>query len=226
MGVSITAARATENQAERSAARPLAWIAVESVERALALIVLIALLPALAVVAAIVAILSGEAPLISLARAGKDGRCIWVIKLRTMWDVAKGVQFSGGLIQRIENAPVPEFKTQSDPRVTSSFAAFCRRYSIDEIPQLWHVIRGDMAFVGPRPLAYQELRTYYGYDADEVLSVKPGLTGLWQVRGRNSLTYSERLALDLHLVRHWSPRLYLSVLAATIPAVFSGRNAC
>ena len=225
VGMSIAAARALEKQPVRAAVRPLSWAFVAFAERVLALVLLIALLPALTAVAVVVAVLSGNSPMIALARAGQRRRRVWLIKFRTMWGEEGAGSAGAGLIERIEKAPVPEFKTESDPRVTSSFAAFCRRYSIDEVPQLWHVVRGEMALVGPRPLTYEELDTYYGYDADEVLGVKPGLTGLWQVRGRNSLTYPQRLALDLYLVRHWSLRLYLSVLAATLPAVFSGRNA-
>ena len=224
MGISLATARAIEGPAVGTP-RPLALGLVTLAERVFALTLLLFLLPALAVVAVIVAVLSGRSPLIALPRAGQRKKLVWLIKLRTMWDTESGTSARAGLVERIENAPVPECKTGCDPRVTSSFAAFCRRYSIDEAPQLWHVVRGEMALVGPRPLTYEELATYYGYDADEVLSVKPGLTGLWQVRGRNSLTYRQRLALDLFLVRRWSLRLYLSVLAATIPAVFSGRNA-
>ncbi len=225
MGISVAAARAPEKQTARATASPLAFVLISFGERLFAALLLIALSPALALFAIIVAVMSGRSPFIALPRAGQRKKLVWLIKLRTMWGNADAGAASAGLIDRIENAPVPEFKTECDPRVTSPFAAFCRRYSIDEAPQLWHVVRGEMALVGPRPLTYEELRTFYGFDADEVLSVKPGLTGLWQVRGRNSLTYRQRLALDLYLVRHWSLRLYLAVLAATIPAVFSGRNA-
>ena len=223
MGFSIAAARALDRQFV--AERPRSFAIVTIIERLIALILSIAFLPVLIVVAVLVAVLSGRSPLIALARAGHRGKRIWLIKVRTMWCGEKTARNSGRIIERIENAAVPELKTEFDPRVTSSFAAFCRRYSIDELPQLWHVVRGEMALVGPRPLTHQELDTYYGYDADEVVSVRPGLTGLWQVRGRNALTYRRRLALDLYLVRHWSIRLYLFVLAATVPTVFSGRNA-
>ena len=225
MGLSIAAARASEQQNSPSAVRPVAWLLVSLAERVFALLLGMALMPVLIGAAAAVALLSGNSPFVAVARAGQCGRRIWLLKLRTMWDREAGGRRGARLIQRIENAPVPEIKTDCDPRVTSAFAALCRRYSIDELPQLWHVVRGDMSLVGPRPLTFDELKTYYGYDAGEVLSVKPGLTGLWQVRGRNSLTYSQRLALDLQLVRNWSLSLYVSVLASTIPAVLSGRNA-
>jgi lipopolysaccharide/colanic/teichoic acid biosynthesis glycosyltransferase len=120
---------------------------------------------------------------------------------------------------------VPEIKVSADPRVTSAFAAFCRKYSVDEMPQLWHVVRGDLALVGPRPLTAEEIAEHYGSEAGEVLRVKPGLTGLWQVRGRSNLTYPERRRLDLFLVRNWSFRLYADILLATIPSVLSGKGA-
>jgi len=204
---------------------PLWWRVVTIGERVAALLLLFALLPLLLALGLVIAVLSSGPPLIALARAGRHGRCIWLLKLRTMWGSESEPRRGGGLLERMEVTLVPVLKTGSDPRVTNRLAAFCRRYSIDELPQLWHVVRGEMALVGPRPLTFAELDAYYGVDANEVLNLKPGLTGLWQVKGRNSLSYAERLALDLYLVRNWSPRLYLSVLCATIPAVLSGRNA-
>jgi lipopolysaccharide/colanic/teichoic acid biosynthesis glycosyltransferase len=110
-------------------------------------------------------------------------------------------------------------------RVTSRFAAFCRRYSLDELPQLWHVVRGDMALVGPRPLTRQELDTYYGPDAARVVLARPGLTGLWQIRGRSRLTYSQRRRLDVFLVEKWSISLYCRILFLTLPRVLGGKDA-
>jgi len=108
--------------------------------------------------------------------------------------------------------------------VSNWFARFCRRHSIDELPQLWHVIRGEMSLVGPRPVTDTEMRRYYDSDAMEVLQVKPGIAGLWQTSGRNRLTYAERRALDLEFVRHRSPRMYLRILLRTLPEVWSGSN--
>ena len=108
----------------------------------------------------------------------------------------------------------PDLKSPDDPRVASSFARFCRRHSIDELPQLWHVVSGEMSLVGPRPVTEGELHRYYGAHASEVLQVKPGLAGLWQVSGRNRLTYAERCRLDLRLVRERSIPLVLRHPAA------------
>jgi exopolysaccharide production protein ExoY len=95
---------------------------------------------------------------------------------------------------------------------------------LDEIPQLWHVMAGEMSLVGPRPLTATELDLYYGAAAQEILHVKPGLAGLWQVSGRNRLSYAERRALDLRLARNRSLRMYLRILLQTIPEVLRGSN--
>ncbi len=124
-------------------------------------------------------------------------------------------------------SPGPESKGFGDPRVTSRFARFCRRFSIDELPQLINVLRGEMSLVAPRPLTRTELIQHYGFDAAEVLRVKPGITGLWQVAGRNRLTYAERRELDLFLVRNnGSLKLYFTILLRTIPAVLKGQDGC
>ena len=141
-----------------------------------------------------------------------------------MWKGDAGKQSI--FIHRLPTADVPLVcPGAKNARVTSPFAAFCRRYSIDELPQLWHVMRGEMALVGPRPLTRQELDTYYGGDAAQVVSAKPGLSGLWQVYGRSSLTYAQRRRLDLLLVRNWSVSLYFRILLVTLPCVLAGKDA-
>jgi lipopolysaccharide/colanic/teichoic acid biosynthesis glycosyltransferase len=206
--------------------RPAGWNAVMIGERVLALLLLAALLPFLTMAGVIVVLLSRRCPLVAHARVGRNGKEIRVLKLRTMWS---GAASKPGpfryFVEDLRREPVPEVKKSDDPRVTSAFAAFCRSYSIDELPQLWHVVRGDLALVGPRPLTADELIEHYGAAASEVLRVKPGLTGLWQVRGRSYLTYPQRRRLDLFLVRNWSFRLYAGILLATIPSVLTGKDA-
>jgi lipopolysaccharide/colanic/teichoic acid biosynthesis glycosyltransferase len=135
---------------------------------------------------------------------------------------ARAGRFS--IVEDLPDIP-PGLKRKEDERVTSPFAAWCRRYSLDELPQLVHIIRGEMSFVGPRPITRSELDVYYGSYAPEVLSLRPGLTGLWQVMGRNRLTYSQRRRLDILLVRRASPRLFLTILFRTVPCVFRGYGA-
>ena len=127
-------------------------------------------------------------------------------------------------VQRIVAEPRDDIKPKHDPRVTSHFGAFCRRYSIDELPQLLQVIWGDLSLVGPRPVTRAELDQYYGTNAEDILRVKPGLTGYWQTSGRNRLTYAERVRLDMELIRDLSLRVYWRIVFRTIPAVLSGRR--
>ena len=180
----------------------------------------------LVIPAAIVIItLSGRSPFIAHLRIGKDGKTFWVWKLRTMWPREKPVFEETGWVQRIERDPVAHRKPRRDPRITSRFAQFCRQHSIDELPQFFHVMLGEMSLVGPRPLTRGELLEHYGARAREILTRKPGLTGYWQTRGRSRLSYAERAALDLQLVRELSARVYFELLLRTIPEVLRGENA-
>ena len=179
-------------------------------ERLAALALLISLGPLLIAAAVILTARSRSSPLVAHRRVGRSGHPIWVFKLRTMWSGRP--QHPSRLVERICTTDLPRPKIARDGRVRSRFAAFCRRYSIDELPQLWNVLRGDMALIGPRPLTGQEIETYYADYRDELLTKKPGLTGLWQVSGRSRLTYRQRRKLDLFLIRHWGIGLYIRVL--------------
>ena len=198
------------------------WHVVAACERAGALALLVLALPLLLVTGLLIWILSGRTPLIAHRRAGWQGRTLWMLKLRTMW--GDGTVDTGRWLEHIYDESGPEFKGVRDPRVRSRFAQFCRRHSIDELPQLWHVITGEMSLVGPRPMTGRELQRYYGADADEILRVKPGMAGLWQISGRNRLTYPERRRLDLQLVRERNLPMYFSILLRTVPEVLSGEN--
>jgi lipopolysaccharide/colanic/teichoic acid biosynthesis glycosyltransferase len=115
------------------------------------------------------------------------------------------------------------FKMRSDPRVTP-VGAVLRRLSLDELPQLWNVVKGDMSLVGPRPPLPREYAKYH--DAvHRRLRVKPGLTGLWQVSGRSDLSWEESVRLDLRYVDNWSPTMDLQILWKTIRAVLTGSGA-
>jgi lipopolysaccharide/colanic/teichoic acid biosynthesis glycosyltransferase len=207
--------------------REFKWQAAEACERVISIGLLGALSPLVAGSALAVRLMSGRTPFIAHRRVGWRGEVLWMLKLRTMWgggESATGVR--RGLVEYIDDAAGPERKAPVDPRVAGRFARFCRRHSIDEIPQLWHVARGEMSLVGPRPVTAGELRRYYGADAAEVLQQKPGIAGLWQVSGRNRLTYPQRRKLDLDLVRNRSFRMYVKILLRTVPEILSGRNTC
>jgi lipopolysaccharide/colanic/teichoic acid biosynthesis glycosyltransferase len=181
------------------------------------------LLPAMLLTAAAIALLSRRSPLVAHLRTGQFGVPFWTLKFRTMWGPAVGAG-RAGLMEYIVDERGPEYKRCADPRVSSAFARFCRRFSIDELPQLANVALGEMSLVGPRPLTEGELKRHYGSDASEILLVKPGITGLWQVMGRSRLSFDRRRELDLYLVRNRSLRLYLTILIRTIPAALNGKQ--
>jgi exopolysaccharide production protein ExoY len=201
----------------------------EAVERTAGLLLLAAAAPAIAISAAAVATLSRRSPFIAHLRVAKDGKPFWTLKLRTMWPAEGKTREGAGwmefMIERIVADPEQDGKNPSDPRVNSWFASFCRRHSIDELPQLWHVARGEMSLVGPRPLTRSEIERYYAEDAAELLSVKPGLTGLWQIYGRSAIRFPRRAAMDLEMVRSLDWKLYWKILARTIPAIVLGSGA-
>jgi Undecaprenyl-phosphate galactose phosphotransferase WbaP len=115
-------------------------------------------------------------------------------------------------------------KLRKDPRVTG-IGQILRKTSLDELPQIWNVFRGDMSLVGPRPVVEAEAAKYdEGFGP--YLCVRPGITGLWQVSGRNRTTYAERVRLDEYYVDNWSPWLDLNILARTVHAVLTGDGAC
>jgi exopolysaccharide production protein ExoY len=201
---------------------PLRWI--YRLEPVVASFALAILSPVAFTIGAVIAILSGRSPLIRHTRVGQRGLPLPMLKFRTMW--GDGPPNNESMFVEDVSDSVPESKKEGDPRVVSRFAALCRRYSLDEIPQLYHVARGQMSFVGPRPITRAELDKYYGPHSAEVLQLRPGLTGLWQVLGRSRLSYSRRRKLDIILVRRASPNLYFWILWRTVPAVLRGYDAC
>jgi exopolysaccharide production protein ExoY len=212
-----------EFQACRVATEGGIWNLIRPLERVASLLLLVLLSPAMLLAAAAIGVLSRRSPLVAHRRIGQFGVPFWTLKFRTMWGEAAGVG-RGGFIEYIVDDCGPEYKRSADPRVSSAFARFCRQFSIDELPQLANVLRGEMSLVGPRPLTEGELKKHYGTDAAETLLVKPGITGLWQVMGRSHLSLDRRRELDLLLVRNRSLRLYLTILMRTIPAVLKGKD--
>jgi exopolysaccharide production protein ExoY len=200
------------------------WSLIRVLEVVASIPILVLLSPLMAVAAAAIAILSRRSPLVAHLRIGQFGTAFWTLKFRTMWGGPAIVTERPRLIEYIVDDGRLEYKPSADPRVTSEVARFCRRFSVDELPQLFNVLRGEMSLVGPRPLTEGELKKYYGADAAEVLLVRPGITGLWQVMGRSRLSFERRRELDLHLVRQRSLSLYLRILMRTIPAVVKGKD--
>ncbi|MDD7917654.1 sugar transferase [Actinomycetospora callitridis] len=153
-------------------------------------------------------------------RVGRAGRTFRMIKFRSM--VVDADQQVAQLVAANEGAG-PLFKMKRDPRITR-IGGVLRRFSIDELPQLFNVVGGSMSLVGPRPALQREVATYTE-DALRKLYVRPGLTGLWQVSGRSDLTWEESVRLDLRYVENWSAALDISILWKTVGAVFRGRGA-
>jgi exopolysaccharide biosynthesis polyprenyl glycosylphosphotransferase len=153
-------------------------------------------------------------------RVGLGGRRFDIIKFRTMVDGAESMRVE--LDERNEADGVL-FKLRSDPRITR-LGRGLRRWSIDELPQLWNVLRGEMSLVGPRPPLPAEVEQYETHVSRRLL-VKPGMTGLWQVSGRSDLQWDEAVRLDLFYVDHWSPVMDVAIIARTFAAVIQGSGA-
>jgi lipopolysaccharide/colanic/teichoic acid biosynthesis glycosyltransferase len=153
-------------------------------------------------------------------RVGRGGIEFEVLKLRTM---VVGAEAMIDDLLRHNDVEAPLFKIRDDPRVTR-VGRWLRRHSMDELPQLWNVLRGDMSLVGPRPALPREVRSW----DDELhgrLRVRPGLTGLWQVAGRSGLGFDDYRRLDLYYVDNWSLRMDTTILLRTIPVVLAARGA-
>jgi lipopolysaccharide/colanic/teichoic acid biosynthesis glycosyltransferase len=154
------------------------------------------------------------------ARVGRGGRLFTFLKLRSMRADAQELR---GLLLHRNITKGPTFKLHDDPRVTR-VGRLLRKTSLDELPQLFHVLRGDMSLVGPRPPFPEEVEHYEAWMRRR-LEVRPGLTCLWQIRGRSDLPFDEWMRLDVAYVESYSLGLDLRILLLTIPAVISGRGA-
>jgi lipopolysaccharide/colanic/teichoic acid biosynthesis glycosyltransferase len=143
-----------------------------------------------------------------------------MLKFRSMVVNAESLQ-KEILAKNEQSGPV--FKMRNDPRITP-LGRFLRKFSIDELPQLINVLRGDMSLVGPRPPVPQEVAQYLAWQRRR-LSMRPGLTCSWQVSGRNQLSFTQWMYLDMAYIDHWSLAEDLKLLARTVPVVFSGKGA-
>jgi exopolysaccharide biosynthesis polyprenyl glycosylphosphotransferase len=153
-------------------------------------------------------------------RCGLFGRKFGLTKFRTMIDGAEDKLWE---IRHLNEMDGPVFKMRNDPRVTP-LGRILRKASIDELPQLWNVIKGEMSIVGPRAPLVEEV-SHYSNKQRRRLSVKPGITCLWQVSGRNEVNFQRWMDMDLEYIDNWSVWLDLTILVKTIPAVLSGRGA-
>ena len=192
-----------------------------SLDRVAAVLVLLLTSPVLLVLALSVALTSRGGALFRQTRVGVDGRTFTMYKFRSMYRDAE--QRLAGLQELNENADGLLFKMRNDPRITPA-GKWLRRFSLDEVPQLINVVKGDMSLVGPRPPLPREV-AQYGADVRRRLLVRPGLTGLWQISGRSDLSWEESVRLDLHYVENWSLALDAMIIWKTVFAVLRRRGA-
>lgn len=196
----------------------------------LSALLLVALSPLLLLCALAVRFSSAGPVLFRQTRVGQRGKPFTFLKFRSMIanaDAKPHADFAAAFIQgkavRQESPKGQVYKLVEDPRITR-VGRWLRRTSLDELPQLWNVAQGDMSLVGPRPPIYYELDYYQPLDFQRLM-VKPGITGMWQVRGRSATTFEEMVALDLEYIQRRSLGLDLHILLQTIPAVLSGKGA-
>ncbi len=191
-----------------------------SMDVILASILLLILMPFLALIGLLVRLTSKGPIIYRQMRCGLYGRKFLLFKFRSMNEGAEDVLWE---IRHLNEMDGPVFKMRNDPRVTP-LGRFLRKSSIDELPQLWNVVKGDMSLVGPRAPLPDEVREYTRWQRRR-LSVKPGITCLWQVSGRNEIDFHEWMKLDLQYIDNWSLLLDLKILLRTFPVVLFGRGA-
>lgn len=189
----------------------------------IALTALLILAPLMLLLAAIIAIVDPGPIFFAHRRIGRGGQEFYCLKFRSM--AVDAEQRLLALLASNEQAReewARDQKLRDDPRITS-IGQFLRKSSLDELPQLFNVLRGEMSLVGPRPIVQNEVNRYGRY-FDHYCSVRPGITGLWQISGRNDVTYRRRVALDVTYTRLLTTKLYLRILAGTVPSVLFQRG--
>jgi exopolysaccharide production protein ExoY len=188
------------------------------------MLLLMVLSPLMLVLLVAVSAQDGAAPFFAHRRYGRGGRTFLCYKFRSM-----AANADARLARLLATNPAAraewmlDHKLRNDPRVTR-LGVFMRKTSLDELPQLFNVLRGDMSFVGPRPIVAAEVARY-GKHFRDYCSIRPGITGIWQISGRNDTGYRRRVAMDSLLARRLTPRLYAQVLIGTARSVLTGRGA-
>jgi len=196
------------------------WVIKGLFDKLAAVSALLVLGPLLLGIALVIALRDGRPVLFRQARVGKDGHHFSVYKFRTM---VVDAELKKAVLASQNDGNGLLFKVRNDPRVTRT-GVWLRRWSLDELPQLFNVLKGDMSLVGPRPPLPDEVARYTDY-VRRRLVVKPGITGLWQVSGRSDLPWEEAVRLDLRYVENWSLILDMQILWKSCPAVFHGSGA-
>ena len=198
-------------------------ISIRALDMLIAVLAIIVLAPFLIAVAASIYFADRGSPVFAHQRVGKDGKSFGCLKFRTM--AVNSQQRLDALLERDPEARAEwarDHKLRNDPRVTP-LGRFYRKASIDELPQLFNVLKGEMSIVGPRPIVQVE-RERYGRYFHTYCSVTPGITGIWQISGRNDISYQRRIACDVLYARSRSLRLNLRIMVMTIPAVLKSEG--
>jgi exopolysaccharide biosynthesis polyprenyl glycosylphosphotransferase len=195
-------------------------LAKASIDEVASILLLLGLSPLITIVALSVRLTSHGPVIFRQTRVGQNGKQFSLLKFRTMYQDA---EYARSSLEHLNESNSVLFKIRRDPRLTP-VGWFLRRFSLDELPQLGNVARGQMSLVGPRPPLPSEVERY-GEDVHRRLLVKPGLTGMWQVNGRADLSWEESVRLDLYYVDHWSVGLDLVLLGKTLMTVIRGRGA-
>lgn len=184
-------------------------------------IAMIALLPLFAIIALAIKLESKGSVFFKHTRVGKDGKVIKIYKFRSMVDNAED------LIKKFTPEQMKEYKENykltNDPRITK-VGKFLRKTSLDELPQLINIIKGDLSIIGPRPVVAEELKKY-GTNIEKFLSVTPGLTGFWAANGRSCTSYEQRMQMELFYIDNISLKMDIKILFKTVEAVIKGRGA-
>jgi exopolysaccharide biosynthesis polyprenyl glycosylphosphotransferase len=210
LALSVSAVRLTRAQS----------IAKRSFDLAASAVGLLLIAPVLALIAFAIRLDSDGPVLFRQERMGLHRQRFQLLKFRTM---VMGAEYMLADLNGRNEADGPLFKMRDDPRVTR-VGRFLRRYSLDELPQLWNVLKGEMSLVGPRPPLPREVDAYEDWQLDR-LEARPGITGLWQVSGRSELPFDEYVRLDLFYIENWSLSYDLFILAKTIPMLLAARGA-
>lgn len=200
--------------------KPMQYAVKRLIDIAASTVALVLLSPLLIGTAIAIKVTSPGPVLFKQKRVGLHGVCFDLLKFRSM--VVNAEALKDKLMKQNEQTG-PVFKMKNDPRITG-IGAFIRRYSIDELPQLVNILRGDMTIVGPRPAVPKEVAQYKAWQRRR-LSVRPGLTCYWQVGGRNSIGFEDWMRLDLRYVDNWNLAVDMQLILQTFPAVLAGRGA-
>jgi len=182
------------------------------------------MLPLWVIIALAIMLDSPGSPIFFQERVGRHNSCLRIRKFRTMVRNADAIlqeALAGDSALRREWEQ--NHKLKNDPRITR-VGAILRKISLDEMPQLWNVLKGEMSLVGPRPIVAEEIEKY-GPVFEEYLRVRPGMTGLWQISGRSDTSYEERVRLDQYYISNWSVWFDIWILAKTLPVILRGRGA-